>query len=95
MITVTLTEVKMRPEKPLQPGRRPPSDAGHEKFSLFFSGSRGDLLEQNLYSVAHETLGRFDLFLVPIYTRNPAKIDYQAVVSRPGSYIFKENQNIG
>jgi hypothetical protein len=94
-IKVTLAEVKMRREKPLPPGRRPPPDAGHEKFSLFFSGSRSDLLQQNIYSVAHETLGRFDLFLVPIFTRNPAKIDYEVVVNRPRNHMIKENQTIG
>jgi hypothetical protein len=94
-IQVTLTEVKMRGEKPPQHGRRPPPDAGHEKFSLFFSGARGDLLQQNIYPVAHETLGRFDLFLVPICTRNPGRIDYQAVVSRPRNHPHKENQTKG
>jgi hypothetical protein len=94
-IQVTLAEVRMRQEKPLKPGRRPPPDAGNEKFSLFFSGSRGDLLPQNTYSVAHGTLGRFDVFLVPICTRNPAKIDYQAVVSRPRKQFAKENQTKG
>ena len=94
-IKVTLAEVKMRKEKPSKPGRRPPPDAGNEKFSLFFSGARGDLLKQDVYSVAHETLGRFDLFLVPICTRNPAKIDYQVVVSRPGNQMMKENQTTG
>jgi hypothetical protein len=94
-IKVTLVEVKMRLEKPLKPGRRPPPDAGNEKFSLFFAGSRGDLLPQNTYSVAHETLGRFDLFLVPICTRNPTKIDYQVVVSRPRNHIVEKNQTKG
>jgi hypothetical protein len=94
-IQITLAEVKMHPGKPLKPGRRPPPDAGHEKFSLFFSGSRDELLEQNMYSVAHDTLGRFDLFLVPICTRNPAKMDYQVIVSRPRGHSMKENRTIG
>jgi hypothetical protein len=90
-ILVTLAEVKARPERPLKPGRRPPPDAGYEKFSLFFSGSRADLAPQNVYSVEHETLGRFDLFLVPVCTRDPAKIDYQVVVSRPQNRAFQSN----
>lgn len=88
-IQVTLAEVNVRPEKPLRPGRHPLPDAGNEKFSLVFSGSRHDLLGQDTYAVAHETLGRFDLFLVPINTRNPAKIDYQAVVNRPRNHVFQ------
>ncbi len=94
-IKVTLTEVKMRPQKPLPPSRRPAPDAGHEQFSLFFSGPRRDLLPQDVYTVEHETLGAFDVFLVPICTRNPAKIDYQAVISRPRPHSTKENQTQG
>src|ERR1700733_10220155 len=82
-IKVTLAEVKVRPEKPLKPGRRPPPDAGNEKFSLVFSGSRGELLAQDTYPFEHPTLGRFDLFIVPVFTRNLAKINYEGVVNRP------------
>jgi hypothetical protein len=94
-IQVTLAAVKVRQEKPLQPGQRPAPDAGNEKFSLFFSGSRGDLMQQNTYSLTHEKLGRFEIFLVPIYTRNHNKIDYQVVVNRPRNQIVKEKQNKG
>lgn len=94
-IKVTLAEVKIRPEKPPKAGKRPLPDAGNEKFSLVFSGSRADLIQQDTYRLAHETLGRFDLFIVPIYTRNPAKIDYQAVINRPMVHSFKENQTKG
>jgi hypothetical protein len=94
-VTVNLGQVKIRQERPLEPGRRPPPDAGNEKFSLFFTGSRSDLLTQNVYVVAHEKLGRFDLFLVPICTRNPAKIDYEAVVCRPRNHVTEQNQTTG
>ena len=94
-IRVTLVEMKMGQEKPLKPGRRASPDRGNEKFSLFFSGSRIDLLEQNTYTVAHESLGRFDLFLVPICTRDPDKIDYQAVINRPGNHTIQDHQTIG
>ncbi|HUD47750.1 MAG TPA: hypothetical protein VMR33_13030 [Candidatus Baltobacteraceae bacterium] len=91
-IEVTLAEVKIRQDRPLKRGQRPPHDARNEKFSLIFSGSRADLVQQNTYPVAHEKLGRFDLFLVPINTRNPAKIDYQALVNRPRNHISWENR---
>ena len=90
-VGVKLAAVKIRPAKPLPPGRRPLPNAGHEQFSLFFAGDRGDLLEQNLYTITHESLGRFELFLVPICTRNHARIDYEAVVSRPGCPSLKLN----
>lgn len=82
-LNVTLADVRMRLEKPLKPGRPPPPDAGNEKFSLIFSGSRSDLLEQNTYPFEHQTLGRFDLFIVPVFTSNLDRIDYQAVINRP------------
>ncbi len=88
-IKVTLAEVKMGRERPRRAGRPPPRDAGNERFSLVFSGARGELLEQNTYAFEHERLGRFDLFVVPIFTRNAAKIDYQAVVNRPRNCAFQ------
>lgn len=101
-VMVTLAEVKIRGDKPRKAGRRSPQDAGNERFSLIFSGSRGELLEQNTYRFEHQTLGRFDLFIVPIFTRDPDRIDYQAVVNRPRNRAFqphtdrdKENQTKG
>jgi hypothetical protein len=35
-------------------------------FSIFFRGSSGHSLEQGTYPVEHETLGTFELFLVPV-----------------------------
>jgi hypothetical protein len=88
-IKVTLAAVRMQKERPLKPGRRPPADAGNEKFSLVFSGCRGELLEQNTYPFEHPKLGRFDLFVVPVFTRNLAKIDYEVVVNRPRNHAFQ------
>lgn len=82
-VTVQLAEVSLARSKLSRPGRRPPPDAAHEKFSLIFSGSRRDLLEQDSYEFEHETLGRFTFFIVPIFTRNPEKMDYEAVINRP------------
>lgn len=79
----------MRPEKPLKPGRRPPPDAANERFSLIFSGSKDELLEQNTYPCEHQALGRFDIFIVPIFRRNPAKMDYEAVVNRPRNHAIQ------
>ncbi len=89
-IRTTLAEVKIRPERRLEPGQRPAQDACNEKFSLVFSGAPGDVLKQDTYPIAHDTLGRFDLFLVPINTGNPAKADYLAVVNRPRKHALKE-----
>jgi hypothetical protein len=82
-IRVKLDKVSVRPDKPMQTGQRPPPEAGNETFSLFFVGCRSELLGQNTYTFEHEDLGRFDLFIVPIFTRSPHEIDYQIVFNRP------------
>ena len=82
-------QVLLRADRPVKPGKRPPPDAGNEKFSLVFSGSRAELLPQDTYAFDHQTLGRFDVFIVPVNTRNPAKIDYQAVVNRLPNSAFQ------
>jgi hypothetical protein len=38
---------------------------GMERFSLYFVGPES-YLEQKIYSVEHEQMGVFDLFLVPV-----------------------------
>jgi len=82
-MTVKLVEVGVTPELPLRPGQRPPPDAANEKFSLIFSGSRRDLLEQETYVFEHAALGQFSFFIVPTFTRNLEKINYEAVINRP------------
>jgi len=44
-----------------------PGDAdGMERFSIFFTGPAKPLLAQSTYSLSHDAMGTFDLFLVPI-----------------------------
>lgn len=39
---------------------------GMERFSLFFEGPSTPLLPQSTYSLEHDGMGGFDLFIVPI-----------------------------
>jgi len=39
---------------------------GMERFSVFFSGPGDIKLPQHIYHLAHETMGEFDIFLVPV-----------------------------
>lgn len=39
---------------------------GMERFSVFFSGPGDIKLPQHIYQLAHETMGEFDIFLVPV-----------------------------
>ena len=53
--------------------------AAGECFSLVFLGSQG--LQQQTYTVEHGSLGKFDLFLVPI-GKNRGIQQYQAIFTR-------------
>ena len=47
----------------------------HPAFSLFFKAA-SDPLEQQIFTLAHDGLGEFDLFLVPVGPR-----EYEAVIN--------------
>ena len=81
-IEVKLERARPAAEERLRPGQRPAGDAGNEKFSLVFAGRRRELIGQDTYTFEHDALGRFDLFIVPIHTRDPRAIDYEAVFNR-------------
>jgi hypothetical protein len=82
VVELELVEASLDPKRP-QHGRRPPLDADYEKFSLIFCGLRREMLEQKALTFEHEQLGQFELLVLPIFTRNPDKIEYQAVFNRP------------
>jgi len=82
-VPVVLTEARNRGEKRVDRNGRATKDAANEKFSLIFFGDRAEMLTQDTYWISHPQLGQFALFIAPIYTRDPAKIRYQAVINRP------------
>ena len=45
---------------------RPGDQQGMERFSIFFKGPAKPFLTQNTYSISHDVMGTFPLFLVPI-----------------------------
>jgi len=51
---------------------------GMERFSVFFDGPGNTRLAQRLYSLAHEQMGEFEIFLVPI-SGNEKGFRYEAV----------------
>ena len=55
-----------------------------ERFSLFFYGPGAYPLSQQIYRLAHERMGEFDIFLVPV-AREERGFRYEAVFS-----YFKE-----
>jgi hypothetical protein len=58
-------------------------DAAYEKFSLIFSGPLADRLEQKIYQFEHPKIGSFEIFIVPIISKDLTKLHYQAVFNRP------------
>jgi hypothetical protein len=82
VVELELVEASLDPGRP-QHGRRTPPDADCEKFSLFFTGPRNELLDQKILKFEHDRLGRFELLVLPIFTRKPDRMNYQAVFNRP------------
>jgi len=68
---LTLVEVRPLPPQPYPGMTRAP-------FSLTFRGASQVVLPQKLYSLTHATLGRLELFLVPV-GRDGQGVLYQAL----------------
>lgn len=83
VVVLELAEAIPQKEYPRQSGQ-PAPDADNEKFSLFFQGPRNERLEQNTFRFEHNKIGRFDLFIVPILSRDTQFFYYEAVFNRPG-----------
>jgi hypothetical protein len=52
--------------------------AGMERFSVFFTGPGETKLPQGVYPLKHESMGEFEIFLVPI-ARDEQGFRYEAV----------------
>jgi hypothetical protein len=75
--SLKLVEAKTLPSHP------PAEDAGNEKFSLLFTGSKDRSLAQNTHRFEHAELGTFEMFIVPIGHQDSSRIYYEAVFNRP------------
>jgi|SRR5205085_11028794 len=60
--------------------------SGMERFSAFFRGPGERYLPQAMYSLEHEAMGAFDLFLVPV-AKDENGFRYEAVFN-----YFREQQ---
>ena len=45
---------------------KPNEQTGLERFSVFFAGPGDPFLPQKVYSLEHERMGEFEIFLVPV-----------------------------
>ncbi len=81
--TTSLELTKVQTPPPAKTSCRRPADAGNEKFSLTFRGSLDQPLSQNTYLFAHQNIGCFSLFIVPIVIADQGYCYYEAVFNRP------------
>lgn len=70
-VNLTLAEVKAY--MPLEN-----EEPGMERFSVFFAGPPERMLPQKTYSLRHERMGEFDIFMTPI-SGNADGFRYEAV----------------
>ena len=64
---IEVTPVRLRPKQ--------------EEFAILFRGPLDARLEQGMYLVEHDTIGSFDLFLVPVGMSDQG-MEYEAVFNR-------------
>jgi hypothetical protein len=82
-IQLKLLKAPLARPTPAVPGRRPPGDAGNEKFSLIFSGPKDQLIEPAIHQFEHGELGRFQMYIGQIGTRDSQTVRYEMIVNRP------------
>jgi hypothetical protein len=83
VVKLKLLKAPLASPSPVLPGRRPPMDAGNEKFSLVFSGPRDELLPAAIHLFEHDELGRFNMYLGQIGLQDSGWVRYQSVFNRP------------
>lgn len=76
-VELELVEVKAHPSGPHE-------QQGMERFSAFFRGPAHIRLNQHIFRLAHERMGEFDIFLVPV-SQDERGFLYEAVFN-----YFKE-----
>ena len=76
-LELELTEVKGYLSKPHE-------ESGMERFSAYFHGPADQYLKQGSYPLAHDVMGEFEIFLVPI-AQDEKGLRYEAVFN-----YFKE-----
>jgi hypothetical protein len=72
------TPVELRLAEVKSYAKKDEETQGMERFSAFFEGPADNSLPQLTYRVAHEQMGEFDLFIVPI-GKSENGLRYEAV----------------
>jgi hypothetical protein len=83
VVELKLLKARITPPTPATSGRRPPGDAGNEKFSLVFSGPKKVLLASAIHQFEHRHLGRFEMYIGQIGAPETDSVRYEAVFNCP------------
>ena len=83
VVKLELLKAPLARATPQVPGRRPPADAGNEKFSLIFSGPKQTVLAPAIHRFEHDELGRFEMYIGQIGTEDTVRVRYESVFNRP------------
>lgn len=84
VVKLKLLKATLAPPTLWVPGRRAMGDAGNEKFSLIFSGPKEAVLTSAIHWFEHDELGRFELYIGQIGTKDRDRVRYESVFNRPG-----------
>jgi hypothetical protein len=84
-VELKLVEAKLMPT--FHPPNRMAADASNEKFSLLFSGAKDPALTQDTYVFEHAGIGRFEMFIVPVASKDSSRSYYQAIFNRAAPKI--------
>ena len=84
-VELKLLKAPLARPTPVRPGCRLPGDAGHEKFSLIFSGPKEGLLASAIHQFEHQQLGRFEMHIGSIGALDTEAVRYEAVFNQPAS----------
>jgi hypothetical protein len=60
-----------------------PKGVLYEQFSLLFTGPLEPALDQRIHSFEHSRIGRFEIFIVPVISRNTSAMHYECIFNRP------------
>ncbi len=82
-VDMELIEAELAPEMVWPAGPKGAENVRYERFSLVFTGPREPALEQRIYAFEHDGIGRFEIFITPILSRDQTRIYYEAVFNRP------------
>ena len=83
VVELKLLKARVAPPTPTLPGRRPPGDAGNEKFSLIFSGPKEMLLDSAIHRFEQRHLGTFEMYIGQIGMPDTDGVRYEAVFNQP------------